>query len=424
MPKPPTVPSQPRFSSPRYEREQQLRRWVIIGSAATAVLVALLIAAAVLQIVVFEPQRVVVTVEGEPIRVQQLHTRMRYTQFQVLNRYQQLSAEAQQLTTGGNSDATTSFMVQFYQQQLQRLQGEATAESIANTALNALIEEALIRREAERRGVVITSEEVQETLERDFGFFRKTLTPFPTATPLPTPTPNNTAVLTATATPFPTATPRAQPTSISEAEFNQLYQRTLQGYAAIGIGEAELRELVRNSLYRQRLQALFASETPTRALHFRFNYVRFNQLADAERAVQRLANGEITFSALISETNAITQPAPIGTGVELGEWISIQNVERQYSLEILAALQNAELGKPTGVITSAGSFYVLLPLGREERPLSAFDLQTEQRRRFEDWLDEARGDANRVQRFIAPTSVIPNDVRERAREFLRQVGAG
>ncbi|MCS6774315.1 MAG: SurA N-terminal domain-containing protein [Anaerolineae bacterium] len=534
--RPPTAPKPQdkftRLQMTRYEREQYARRLVIIGSAATGIITLLLILAAALQLLVFEPQRAVAVVDGTPITVQELQKRMRYVQFQALNRYQQLSNEMQQLRTSGD-ESSTGFLMQFYQQQLQRLQNEVTAESVATEALNDLIEERLIQREAERRGIQVTDAEVQESLERDFGFFRKTLTPFPTATPFtpeptptgaalaftptaaapptpsgaaltptptalaqptptsaaltltptavaqptptgatptltstapaqptptsaaltltptapaqltptgavpaliataqPTPTsaapastlPAPTAVVTATPTPFPTPTPRLQPTSITEAEFQQLYQQALEGYSALGFGDADIRALIRASLYRQRVQKAFADETPTRAMHYRFDYVRFNERSNADRAVQRLNNGEITFEALISETNAITQPAPIGTGVTLGDWISQRNVTRQYGEPVLTALSSGEVGKPSAVVESNGSFYVLLLKGREERALSEFDLQDEQRQRFDEWLNRARGDSARVQRLAEPREFIPSDVRTRAQNFLRQVG--
>jgi hypothetical protein len=106
-------------------------------------------------------------------------------------------------------------------------------------------------------------------------------------------------------------------------------------------------------------------------------------------------------------------------------WTSRPSVQNQFGIDIADQLANAPLGAPTPVITSSlGSFYILLPLGREDRPLSESELQTEQRRAFDDWLSEARENAGLVKRLIEPTTVIPQAVRDAARNFLAQYGGG
>ena len=409
----------------RYERERLLRQIVIYSSLGLGIVVAVLVGLALLQILVLEPQRAVATVGDQPISVRQLQTRMRYEQSQLLSRFSQLSDQLSQL---GQGDENTGPLIrQLYQQQLQQLVAQGSAEQIARDALDAMIEELLIRQEAAQRGITVTPEEVTEELEVGFGFYRKTLTPFPTYTPVtpPTPEPTPTGTVTETRptpTPAPTATPRLQPTSISEADFQQLWQNMLASYQPLGLGEQDLRDLVTNGIYRRRLQEAFERDVPKAAPHYTFDYVRFNGLEDAQKAASRLAASEVDFTTLISQTNAITEPAPIGSGASV-ESLSQFTVRNRFGEAVVAQLASAPLNQPTPVITASfGSFYILLPRGREERPLEEGERQSEQQRLFDEWLRTAREDTNRVKRLIDPVTIIPSTVRETARSFQAQFG--
>jgi TolA-binding protein len=435
-----------RLQQSRYERERRQRRFIILGSILVGIVTVVLVIAAILQIAVIEPQRAAASVGGQTITVQNLQKRMRYDQAQLVNRYNQLQQQISQLQQG---DPSGQFLVQFYQQQLQSLAAQGSAEQIARNSLDTMVENILVQQEAARRGIAVTAEEVQTQLEKDFGLFRQTLTPFPTDTPapptatsipLPTPTGTITAAaaltqtdgLTATQTttavvptegPLPTSTPRLQPTSIDETDFQLLYQRAVDSYQPLGFADADLRALIEGNLYREKVQKAFADETATRAPHFKFDYIRFNTEADATTALGRLTSNQIDFAALISETNAITQPAAIGNGTAV-DWTSQLRVVNQFGQNIADQLSVKSIGAPTGIVTSTdGGFYVLLPLGREERALEQSELESEQQRTFSDWLNKAREDVARVQELVDPTTVVPSAVRDAARNFQLEVGA-
>lgn len=417
----------------RYERERRRQRFIILGGVLVGVVTVVLVVAALLQIFVLDPQRTVATVAGQSITVQELQKRIRYDQLQVTNRYNQLSQQVSQLQS--QADPNNAFLLQFYTQQLQQIAQQGSAEQLARNSLDTAIDNLLVRNEAARRGITVSADEVQAQLERDFGFFRQTLTPFPTDTPAPptaTPIPAPTSVTatqpTTAPTPaptvvLPTPTPRLQPTSITEGDFQMLYQRTVDSYQPLGLSEAEVRALVEANLYRERVQAAFADEAPTNAPHFRFDYLRFNTEADAQKAVERLTSNAIAFPALISETNAITLPSQIGSGSSL-DWTSSLQVVDQFGQSIADQLAVKSIGTPTGVITGTdGGFYVLLPLGREDRPLAEDELQGEQQRLFSAWLNQSRENTTLVQRLLDPATIVPAEVRDTARDFVaRTIG--
>lgn len=410
----------------RYQRERRVRRIVVIGTLVVAVLVVALIAAFVVQEFVINPNRAVATVDGQPITVSQTQAQMRVELTQAIFNYEQLVQQIQ-AAQRENAQGGNDFLIQFYQQQLQQIGGSINTAQIANSALDSLIDDELVRHEAQRRGIVVSPAEVQEEIERQSGFFRATLTPFPTYTPAPTPTPSptptDTAGLTQTAviTPveIPTLAPPAQPTSISQADFDQITQRGREFYTAMGYPASRFEQVYENSLLARRLQEAIGSEVPTRTMHYQFSYIRFNTVESATQGLAELTSGAITFDALISQTNAITQPAVVGSG-GVRDWRSATAVEQEFGVDVLAALDKAPLNQPSPVVTSSlGGAYLLLPTGREIRDRSESELRAAQQQAYNNWLSNARNDPTRVQRLIDPTTIVPAAVRTQIDQFRR-----
>lgn len=428
MPKKPILSQRviEQHSVSRYAREQRIRKYVIIGSIGVAVAVLLLIAAAVLQVQVFEPNRTVATVHGTPITAAQVRSRMRLEFTDITYNYNQLAQQVQELKS--SSDESSAFLVQFYEQQLQQVAARGTVDQVSQTALSTLVDELLIRNEAARRNIVVTSEDVQLDVETSLGYYRSTLTPFPTNTPftpVPTATPLTvTAELTpaATAQPFVTATPRLQPTSISQAELEQSRDRGMEFYKTLGFPDTQFDRAYESSLIARKLQEAIGAEVPKQAQHYKFDYIRFNTVATATEYLDLLRAGALTFQAAITQVNAITLPLPIGQGFSR-DWSSKATVENQFGNEVLAALESLPLNQPGGVITSAltGGFFVLLPQGREMRDLSPDDLTAAQQKAYQDWLTAARADTNIVKREVEPYTVMPSDLRRNIESFQQQI---
>ncbi len=410
----------------RYQREQRMRKAVVIGVVVVTALVVLLIAAFVVQEFVINPGRAVATVGGQPITVSQVQSRMRIELAQATFNYsqvvQQIQAAQQQNTEGSND-----FLIQFYQQQLQQIGANINVPQIASAALDSLIEDQLIRQEAQQRGITVSPAEVQEEIERQNGFFRATLTPFPTYTPAPTPTPSPTPTDTTSLTPtlaitpetLPTLAPPAQPTSISQADLDQIKRRGREFYVSMGYPESQFEQVYESSLLAQRLQEAIGGEVPTRTMHYQFSYIRFNTVESATQGLQQLTSGAITFDALISQTNAITQPAVVGSG-GVRDWRSASAVEQEFGVDVLGALDKAALNQPSPVVTSSlGGAYLLLPTGREIRDRDEGELRTARQQAYNDWLRNAQNDPARVQRLIDPTTIVPAAVRNAIEQFRR-----
>jgi hypothetical protein len=402
-----------RLQLSRYEREQRQRRIVVLVAAAVGLTTVALVAAAAIQIGVIAPSRAVANVGGQAITVQSLQKRMRLTQTSVIGRAQSLQ---QQIAASAGSEQGDLF-AQFYQQQFQQVVAQGSAEAIAQSAYQSMVDEQLVRQEAARRSLTVAADDVQKELESSTGYYRATLTPFPTDPPQPT------VVISGTPVTPPTAEPRLQPTSITEPEFKFQIDQRVADLKPLGYEEADLRSLVESDLLTQKLRDTIGAEVQKSAPHYQFDFVRFNVMTDALKAADRLSKGEIRFDALISETNAITVPTSIGAGQSV-EWTSEMQVRNLYGPEVLDLLSYKALNAPTTIVTSttSSSIYILLPKGRETRDLAENELEQAKRDKYDEWLNKARLDTNIVKKELEPSEFIPATVRTIAAEFIGQFG--
>jgi hypothetical protein len=404
-----------RLQMSRYEVEKRNRRIVVIGAAVVAALTLGLVIAAAVQIGVVEPSRTVASVGGTPISVQALQKRMRLTQQGVMGNAQQLQSQLSAIQASG--DQSQAFIVQFYQQQLQQIVSQGSAEAVAQQTYQQMVDDLLIRQESAKRNIAVSADEVQTELEKGFGLYRATLTPFPTTTAEPT------VVISGTAIVPPTPEPRLQPTSLAPDQFTYQLAQRVNSLSSLGFTEADLRQSVESDLYRTKLQEAYGAQVETSAPHYSFDFVRFNVITDAVRAADRLAKREIGFEALISETNAITLPTSIGNGQSV-DWTSETRVLDLYGPEVLDVMTYKAIGAPTQIVTSTnnGGIYILVPRGRETRPYDADELDSLKRSEFDKWLQGARLDANLVKKEVEPFEIIPATVRSTADAFMRNFG--
>lgn len=373
------------------------RRYLILGLLGALALSVLLVGGALLQLFVLAPRETVSAVGGVSIGRAQVQNRVKLDYANLVSRYQNLQGTVQQAQASG--DEQSQFLVQFYQQQLQQLVPQFDASQIARNSLNGLVSEQIVRQEAAKRGIVASNDDVQGAIEEQFGF---------RVAPLPAPTDGS--------PPAPPATP------VPEATFRDSYNRVVDYYKTQGLGENDLRSLFELRVIEGRLKDTFGAELPKSDVQYRFNYLRLYSETVANDILVKAQAAPAGFTALISSTNAVTE-TNMGDG-DVQDWMLGPNLSNRYGEDVLAALNGAPVGQVTGVFSpAANSFYVVQPVGRENRPLNKTDLDAAAQTAFSDWLKKQEADPAVVS--AAPTtdlsSMVPKTIRDQITNFRQQV---
>lgn len=282
------------------------------------------------------------------------------------------------------------------------------------SVLDRLIEETLIQQEAERRGISVREEEIDEAIQASFGFFPNgtptpiptptevifpplspetlalvTLTPtpspFPVSTPGPTATATPPATATAAATPGPTATASPTATPYTLEGYLSDYEEVVQSLAEEGISEADYRAIVAAGIYRTKLFEALTADQPhvEEQVWARHILVADEQTAHAAR--ERLLAGE-DFAALAAELSQ--DPGSASQGGDLG-W-----QRRGFFVESFAEAAFAlEIGEISEPVQSEFGFHIIQVLGRQTRPLTAEQYEGARQRTFQKWLEGAKEEA-------------------------------
>jgi parvulin-like peptidyl-prolyl isomerase len=186
----------------RLERERIYRRNIILGSVAVILLVVGLIGYGILQSSVLQPRQPVAVIGDEQITTGEFQARTRYERRQMVNQYLNVYQSMQLFGSDPNTQA-------FFQQNLNQIRLQLEPQTLGNEILNRMVEDILIREEAEKRGITVTDEEIDKYIQEAFGFYPGGELPTPTS--LPTTAPTSTLSATQLALVPPTATPTETP---------------------------------------------------------------------------------------------------------------------------------------------------------------------------------------------------------------------
>jgi hypothetical protein len=264
----------------RSKKARQQERMVLVGVIIVAFVVVTVLAFGYYREYIVKPAEPVAIVGGVPIRTDTYQKMVRYYRANLKN---QLDMLQNQLARLDPDDESTQFIAQYYEQSIEQLQSELPDATLGPQVLDDLIDDELIRQEAARRGVVVTSEEVQLEIETQFGYERNP--------PTPTPTPIITATL--TITPTPTIAP------MTLDEFQERYAMTLETLGEqTGFSEADFRHIFEAVLLRQKLQETMGQEMPTIADQVHARQVQVENEEQAQAILTLLEESTDEASAL------------------------------------------------------------------------------------------------------------------------------
>jgi hypothetical protein len=384
----------------RRKRKQNRQVYTAVG-AVVALLAVIFIAAAINNYFI-RPRQPVAVVNGEAITSQEWESRVRFQRAQLI-----MSLEDIRDLLDGN----ISLVQQYAGQQINLLMEPAT---LGQLVLNSMVEDRLIRQEAEARGITVTEADVQAEIEQNFNYFGGELpepTPTPTETVVPTPslTPIPTAVITEvvptftpmpTFTPGPTATPMPTSTPVTAEGFSDQYQELIGRMRRLGTNEAAYREVVRATLYRERLMEVVAAEADleTEAEHVSFYYLRFETEAEASEAQAHIRADDFlpVWNTVRSQPPDAEQPSTTTAGEIL--WRTRQGLEGGFTEELITAAFTLPPGRVSEILIEEGDvetgrparFYIIQVSGRELRALSEGVIRSEQQQLMGAWIEARR----------------------------------
>ncbi|HET9907167.1 MAG TPA: peptidylprolyl isomerase [Anaerolineales bacterium] len=399
----------------RLERERQQVRLIRAIAIGGIVAVVLLLAYGYLNLNLFQLQRPVAEVNGEVITTREWQERVRFQRANLLNLYNTYIFYQQ------------SFGMDTTQQQQEVMFYLQTPEALGQQVIDQMIDEELIRQEAEKRGITVSAEEIQKEIENEYGFFPNG-TPTPTVTPTefialtlsaaqltiypstltPTEAPTSTAAPTSTPDPAVTQTPTstvapptptfvqdlptATATPFTEEGFNEQYASTLDEFKSYGVTEATLRSVYENRLLREKLLEEIAADVPRTEEQV---WARHILVEDDETSgiVRSLLLSGKDFGEVAKQYSKDTGSGALGG--DLG-WAP----RSKYVTEFADAAFSQEIGAIGEPVRSQFGIHIIQVLDRQERPLDATTYEQSREAALTDWLTQTRAEATEAGTLI------------------------
>jgi parvulin-like peptidyl-prolyl isomerase len=363
----------------RLERERRMERILKWSIGAVVALVVGVLAYGFITENVVKARESVATVGEARITTAEFQSRVRFTRMQLGSELQYMYQQ-QQMLDPTNQDS--QFLLEYLQGQLRDLESQLGAENaviIGDQALEQLIQEELVRQEAQRRGISVSAEDVEVAIEQYFGYDRNPVMPTVSLEPtLP-------ATSTETVDAGPTATPMPTPTPMTEAEFEQRYENFVRNLKTLKITEQQYRSWVEASLIQEKVQEQFTEETPSTADQVTLRYLLFDDQELADEAAARWRAGE-EYEALLEELRADEEISVYGSEVE---WLPLEALEGRFDPQLAAFVFEMTVGEISQPMQGeSGVEYVVFELlGHEERELDDYFRQQLGSDAFQAWLE-------------------------------------
>lgn len=405
----------------RLERERRQVN-LIRGIAIVGILIVVgLLGYGYLRMNVFQLREPVAEVNGERITTGEWQERVRFQRVQVMNLYNQYAFYQQNFGFD-------------YSQQLQEIAMSLQApEILGQQVLDQMIDEVLVRQEAEALGISVSNEEIEAKIQENFNFFPGG-TPTPTITPTDFSTPTltsqqltlypstatptevtttaePTATIDRSATPAATATtapatptfvpqpPTATATPYTVEGYQTDYEEMVKNFADFDISEKTLRSVYEAQLLRQKVKDAVIGELPRTDEQVWARHILVETEEEAQDIYERLQNGE-DFAEVAREVSKDT-----GSGAQGGDlgWFGKGAMVPEFE-NVVFDLEIGEISEP---FQSQFGYHIVQILGRQDMPLSGTEYERKKDTELSNWLTTKREEAeittNEIWRERVPT---------------------
>ena len=380
-------------------------RAILVSAVVIIAAVVLMVAYGVLSNTVFLKYQTVATVNGEKITAGEFQKYVKIQRLNAINTYMQYYQYAQLFgIQNPEQDQTFGSMLQ---QQKQKL---SDTEVMGQSVIDILVEDKLIRQEADKRGITVDQAELDKYLQDSFGYFPNgtpTVAPTPTmystnvpnptsfalVTITPTPTEGPTQAPTATATEAPatptssaptatlspTNTPAPTATAITADGYKTLLDERVKGFGEqTGVTREEFIQLYDSYILREKLMEQVVKDVKPFDEQVWARHILVKTKEEAEAVIKRLNAGE-DWVAISKEVSLDTGSKD--NGGDLG-WFGRGAMVKPFE-DAAFAQKVGEIGQP---VESSFGFHVIQVLGHEEKPITETDFNTKKQKVFTDFL--------------------------------------
>jgi parvulin-like peptidyl-prolyl isomerase len=384
----------------RMQKERRQNMIIAVVGIIVVVIVVVMVGYGFIENYIIIPQQPVAIVNNDEISTHEYQVNVKYSRQKLIEQYLQTRQLMDLFADDPNNQS-------FFQQNINQILIQLESNILGQTVLDQLIDDRLIRQEADRRNIVVTSEEIDQAMAADFNYYpdgtptplpsqeiaptstfsslQKTLIP-PTETPTSTPTQTE-----QTATPSPSVTPTSEPTLTPTPFTEEMFLEQYDGYLnylddELGISEDDLRRIYESQILYEKVKEAVLSDVAREVDQVWARHILVEDLETAEEVTVRLNNGE-DFTVLAVEYS--TDPGSAANGGDLG-WFGLGQMVPEF--EKIAF--NLNIGQISDPVETQFGWHIIQALGHEMRPVSEFEFDQITSQAFEDWLDDQRESAD------------------------------
>lgn len=387
----------------RLEREKLQTRYILIASAIVLLIVVIMVGYGFIEQYILQPNQPVAIVNGDEISTREFQVNVRFSRQQLITQYIQTQQFMELL---GGDEANRSF----FEQNLQQIRLQLDSPVLAQNVLDRLIEDRLIRQEADNQGITVTADEIDQAIQADFNYFPEgTPTPtstvenIPTSTLSPTQlalipsTPTNTLTPTLqveetptqTVNPTPTSTqaPTPSPTLYTSDAFQENYRSYLDFLnSELDMSESDLRYIYESELFRDKVFQLMTADVAREQDQVWARHILVEEESTAQEVYDRSQESE-DFVDLAAEYSIDTSNSQ--NGGDLG-WFGIGRMDPEFEKVAF----NMSIGQISEPFETSFGWHIVQVLGHETKPLSSAEYQQLQQTEFNNWLESQRNEAD------------------------------
>jgi parvulin-like peptidyl-prolyl isomerase len=357
----------------RRKKEEKLNRilkWSTIGVVAVILLI---IGYGIVTELVVKARKPVARMDGVAITTQQFQRRLYYER---LLMRRQLTNYQYYLAQIDPTDETMQSYYQYLQSAVTDLESQLSASMasvVGQQVLDNMLEEELVRKEAQARNLTVGQDDVDLAIEQIVGY-------------------------------DPTATETVTDTTEIKS-FEELYQDLNESYLKPShLSEQDFRTMVETNLLRDQLMAIIGEDIPQTSDQVDPIFFAVDSEETGLGIRELIELGEDP-AALVEQLNNDDNDQT--AGYELS-WIPAGYLSAQLGAEIEQVTFNTPIGQASEpTLGSDGEYYVIYINGHEERPVDEATMQQMLEDQYSSWLETQKAERWEYLDFAAAVLTAP-----------------